>query len=135
MPGDPVSTLWPVLHYDDTEAARHFLVEVIGLHEATVVRDEIGDIVHAELRWPGGGALVFGGTRHTAGVHAGLRAAALYLVADDIDAIHDRAVRAGADIVAPPHSTEFGAGGPTYAFTLLDTERNRWTFGAYRGAP
>lgn len=131
---DGASSLWPVLHYDDTEAAHRFLVDVVGFREAVVVRDDGGDIVHGELRWPGGGALLFGGTKHVDGVHAGLRAAALYLVTDDVDAVHERVHLAGGEVVQPPHATEFGSGGPTYAFTMLDTEGNMWTFGTYRGA-
>lgn len=131
---DGASSLWPILHYDDTEAARRFLVDVVGFREAVVVRDDAGDIVHAELRWPGGGALLFGGTKHVDGIHAGLRAAALYIITDDVDAVHDRVRRAGGEVVQPPHTTEFGSGGPTYAFTTLDTEGNMWTFGTYRGA-
>ncbi len=134
MVDHPTSSLWPIVHYDDTEAARGFLVDVLGFREAVVVRDDVDDTVHAELRWPGGGALLFGGTKHADGVHAGLRAAALYVVTEDVDAVHDRAVRAGADVVEQPHATEFAAGGPTYACTLRDTEGNLWTFGTYRGA-
>ena len=134
MVDGPASSLWPVLHYDDTEAAHRFLVEVVGFTEAVVVRDDTGDIVHAELRWPGGGTLLFGGTKHVGGVHSGLRSAALYLVTPDVEAVHRRMRQAGADVVAPPHATEFGAGGPTVAFTARDTEGNLMTFGAYRGA-
>lgn len=132
---DAPSSLWPVLHYDDTAAAHRFLVEVLGFREAVVVRDDEGDIVHAELRWPGGGALLFGGTKHTDSVHGGLKAGALYLVTDDVDAVHARVVAAGGDVVAAPHVTEFGAGGPTSAFSARDTEGNLWTVGTYRGAP
>lgn len=131
---DGTSSVWPILHYDDTEAARRFLVDVVGFREAVVVRDDGGDIVHAELRWPAGGALLFGGTRHVDGVHAGLRAAALYIATDDVDAVHERVQRDGGDIIRSPERTEFGAGGPAYAFTMLDTEGNMWTFGTYRGA-
>lgn len=115
MVADPLSSLWPILHYDGPEAARRFLVEVVGFREGVVVRDDGDDIVHAELRWPGGGVLLFGDTKHVDGVHAGLRAAALYLVTDDVDAVHRRVRDAGAEIVVAPHATEFGAGGPTYA--------------------
>lgn len=132
---DGTSSLWPILHYDDTEAAHRFLVGAVGFREAVVVRDDDGDIVHAELRWPGGGALLFGGTKHVDGIHAGFRAGALYLATDDVDAVHDRVRQAGADIVQPPHTTEFGFGGTTRAFTMRDTEGNMWTFGTYRGAP
>ncbi|MDL5157601.1 VOC family protein [Actinomycetospora termitidis] len=129
-----MSSVWPVLHYDDTEAALRFLVDVVGFDESVVVRDDVGDVVHAELAWPGGGALLFGGTKHVGGAHSGLRAGAVYLVAEDVDGVHARLVAASADVVAAPHETEFGAGGPTYACSVRDTEGNLLTFGTYRGA-
>lgn len=135
MPIDAASSLWPILHYDDPEAAHAFLVDVLGFREAVVIRDEQADIVHAELRWPGGGTLLVGGTKHTGGVHGGLKAGALYLVTDDVDRIHERVVAAGGAVVRPPTVTEFGAGGPTYAFSARDPEGNVFTFGTYRGAP
>lgn len=128
------SSLWPILHYDDPDAARRFLVDVVGFREAVVIRDDEGDIVHAELRWPGGGVLLFGGTKHTDSVHGGLKAGALYLVTDHVDAVHVRVRDAGGDVVQAPCATEFGAGGPAYAFSTRDTEGNLWTFGTYRGA-
>ena len=130
-----MSSLWPVLHYDDPEAARRFLVDVVGFREAVVARDEEDEIVHAELRWPGGGAVLFGGTKHVDGVHGGLKAGALYVVTDDVDAVHAGVAAAGGDVVRAPHATEFAAGGPTYAFSTRDTEGNLWTFATYRGAP
>ena len=60
-----MSSVWPVLHYDDTEAALRFLVDVVGFAESVVVRDDAGDVVHAELAWPGGGTVLFGGTKCT----------------------------------------------------------------------
>lgn len=135
MPDLP-PTVWPVLHYDRTNEALGFLVEAFGFTEALSVTDDDGDAVHVELRWPQGGALVFGSTKHTDGVHRGLRAgsAAVYVVSDDVDAVHARALRAGAQIVEAPHETAFGSGVPTRAFAARDPEGNLWTFGTYRGA-
>jgi len=130
-----MSTIWPVLHYDDTARARRFLVEAFGLEEALAVCDEQGEPVHVELRWPGGGALVFGSTKHRGGVHDGLHAGAVYLSCGDVDAVHARASAAGAEIVEAPHETAFGSGEPTRAFSARDPEGNLWTFGTYRGAP
>ncbi|BCK73714.1 hypothetical protein Srufu_076670 [Streptomyces libani subsp. rufus] len=65
------SSVWPVLHYDDMRAALRFLVDVLGFAEVVAAPDEHGGIGHAELRWPGGGALVFGSPRHTDSVHGG----------------------------------------------------------------
>ncbi|GAA4820306.1 VOC family protein [Actinomycetospora corticicola] len=128
-----MSTVWPVLHYDDTEAALRFLVDVVGFAESVVVRDEVDDVVHAELAWPGGGTVLLGGTKHVGGAHSGLKAGALYLVTDDVDAVHDRLVAASADVVMAPHETSFAAGGPTRACSARDTEGNLLTFGTYRG--
>ncbi|GAU66951.1 hypothetical protein SSP35_04_00300 [Streptomyces sp. NBRC 110611] len=129
------SSVWPVLHYDDTGTALRFLVDVLGFVEVVAAPDEHGGIGHAELRWPGGGALVFGSTRHTDSVHGRMRAgtSAVYVVADDVDAVHQRVREAGGEILEPPHDTEFGSGARAYAFTVRDPEGNLWTFGTYRG--
>jgi uncharacterized glyoxalase superfamily protein PhnB len=137
VPNAPRPTVWPLLHYDDTDRAVRFLVEAFGFRAALAVRDGDGDVIHAELRWPAGGAVVLGSTKHTDGVHGAMRPGtnAAYVVADDVDAIHEQAVGAGADIVQPPHATTFGSGVATRAFTARDPEGNLWTFGSYRGAP
>ncbi|MBC3194336.1 VOC family protein [Pseudonocardia sp. C8] len=130
------STVWPILHYDDPGAALRFLTGTAGFTEVVTIRDDAGDVVHAEVSWPGGGTVLFGGTAHDDGVHAGLRGGALYVVAStetEIDAVHERVTAAGGTVVRAPHRTEFAAGGPTYACTIADPEGNLWTFGTYRG--
>lgn len=124
-----------MLHYDDTAMALRFLVDAFGFLPATVVRDGDGDVIHAEMRWPEGGAVVFGGTKHVDGVHGEMRAgsSACYVVTDDVDAVFERAVAADAKIVERPHETAFASGVPTRAFTARDREGNLWTFGTYRG--
>jgi uncharacterized glyoxalase superfamily protein PhnB len=136
MSSVPAPTIWPVLHYDDTNAALDFLVEAFGFEAALAVRDEDGQVVHAEMRWPAGGALVFGSTRHTDSVHGEMSAgtSACYVVTDDPDAVFDRATAADAEVVERPHETAFGSGVPTRAFSARDPEGNLWTFGSYRGA-
>lgn len=138
MPENPPASVWPILHYRDTAGALHLLVDVLGFRAALVVRDDRGDIVHAELRWPEGGAVVFGSAAHTeSAVHGGVQpgAGASYVVTDDVDAVHERAERAGVEVVEPPHETRFGSGVATRACSLRDAEGNVWTFGTYRGAP
>ncbi|MDQ0687186.1 putative glyoxalase superfamily protein PhnB [Streptomyces achromogenes] len=134
-PGAFPSSVWPVLHYDDTRAALRFLVDVLGFAEMVAAPDEHGGIGHAELRWPGGGALVFGSTRHKDSVHGGMRAgtSAVYVVSDDVDAVHQRVVDAGGEVLEPPHETRFGSGAAAYVCTVQDPEGNLWTFGTYRG--
>jgi uncharacterized glyoxalase superfamily protein PhnB len=130
----PEPTVWPVLHYDDTAGALQFLTAAFGFRATVAVRDDDGDVVHAELRWPSGGAVVFGSTKHTDGVHGGMRpgVSAMYVVSDDVDAISERAVAAGAQIVQQPADTTFGSGARTRTFTARDPEGNLWTFGTYR---
>lgn len=136
MSAAPEPTVWPVLHYDDTNAALRFLVDAFGFRAAIAVRDDDGDVIHAEMRWPAGGAVVFGSTKHVESVHGemGAGTSACYVVADDLDAVFKRADSARAEIVAPPHETTFGSGAQTRAFTARDPEGNLWTFGDYRGA-
>ena len=136
MSSAPAPTVWPVLHYDDTNAALVFLVEAFGFEAALAVRDDEGDVIHAEMRWPDGGALVFGSTKHVDSVHGEMRAgtSACYVITDDPEAVFERAAAANAEIVERPHETAFGSGVPTRAFTARDPEGNLWTFGTYRGA-
>ncbi len=56
--------------------------------------------------------------------------AACYVVTDDPDALHERAVAAGAEVIQPPHDTDHGS----RDFAVRDPEGNLWSFGTYRGA-
>lgn len=136
MGDDAPTTVWPVLHYDDTEAALDFLVGVLGFDEVLVIRDDIYGIAHAELHWPTGGTVLFGSTRHVDSVHGRIPrgASAMYIPTDQVDAIHERAHAAGAEIVAPPAAATFGSGDTARAFTLRDAQGYLWTFGTYLGA-
>ncbi|MBO1286271.1 glyoxalase [Streptomyces sp. CAI-21] len=133
-PDTPPSSVWPVLHYDDTKAALCFLVDVLGFEQVVAAPDEHGGIGHAELRWPGGGALVFGSRRHTDSVHGRMRAgtSAVYVVSDEVAAVHRRVV-AGGEVLEAPHEARFGSGVAAYVCTVRDPEGNLWTFGTYRG--
>jgi uncharacterized glyoxalase superfamily protein PhnB len=130
-----VTSVWPILHYVDTEAALRYLRDALGFREALITRDDHDQIMHAELRWPEGGIVVFGSTRHTDGVHGQLKpgSGACYVTTDDVDAVYERARRADATIIQAPHDTQFGSGVPTRAFTTRDPEGNLWTFGTYTG--
>ena len=135
-PAQPtVSSVWPVLHYDDPSAAVQHLVNVIGFRPAVVAHDDGGEVVHAELRWPGGGALVLGSTKHLDSVHGDRPSGvnAVYLVTDAPSEVHTRVQRNGGDIIEPLHETRFGSGATSTVFTARDPEGNLWTFGDHRG--
>lgn len=134
MPEIPAPTVWPALRYHDAPAAIEFLVEVLGFTKTLVVAGPNGSVAHAELRWTEGGAVMLGSTSDPAdGVHDMMKpgGSAVYVVSDDVDAIHAKAVAAGAEITADLHDTDFGS----HTFSLRDTEGNAWTIGSYRGVP
>lgn len=125
-------TVWPALLYDDAPGAVRFLVDVLGFRETFVVRADDGDVIHGELHWPEGGAVMLGSTKgKTDGTHAEMRPGvnAIYVVTDDVDAVHARARRANVEFAEDLHDTDYGS----HTFTARDPEGNLWTFGTYRG--
>jgi uncharacterized glyoxalase superfamily protein PhnB len=132
-PKTPPPQVWPSLRANDARALIRFLVEAFGFEE-TVVYGEGDRVDHAQLDWPLGGGLMLGSARDRGpddkwALPPGSFGA--YVVADDIDALHKRAVEAGAEIIAAPHETDYGS----RDFAARDPEGNLWSFGTYRGAP
>lgn len=113
----------------DASALIRFLVRVLGFEE-TVVYSE-GDLVtHAQLAWPPGGGVMLSSARDDdLGMLPGTFAG--YVVTDEPEALHQRAVAAGAQIVRELHTTDYGS----RDFTVRDPEGNLWFFGTYRGEP
>jgi uncharacterized glyoxalase superfamily protein PhnB len=131
-PAAPSPQVWPTLRARDARGLIRFLVEAFGF-EQTVVYGE-GDVVdHAELAWPPGGGIMLASAREAPGdawpVAPG--STGCYVVTDDPDGLHARALAAGAEITQPPHDTDYGS----RDFAVRDPEGNRWSFGTYRGAP
>ncbi|HEY1538506.1 MAG TPA: VOC family protein [Solirubrobacteraceae bacterium] len=121
-------TIYPSLRYRDVRAAIDWLVEAYGFEPKEVHADGEGVIRHAELS--GFGGIVMLGTEPEGGdpkwgEHAGQ--SWLYLSTDDPDALHDRAVAAGAQIVRAPEDTDYGS----REFSSRDLEGNVWSFGTY----
>jgi uncharacterized glyoxalase superfamily protein PhnB len=128
----PAPQVWPTLRARDARALIRFLVDVLGFEE-TVVYGEGDRVDHAQLTWPPGGGIMLGSARDDPDDPWALApgGGAAYAVTDDPDAIHDRAVAAGAKIIRPLEDTDYGS----REFSLRDPEGNRWSFGTYRGAP
>lgn len=125
--------VWPGLLYADAEAARTFLTEVFGFTETLTVRDDAAKtIVHAELKWPEGGGVMYGtrGGAHHDGLPQPAGISWLCVATDDPDAVYDRAVAAGAKVVQEPYDTDYGS----HNVGIADPEGNIWTFGTYKGA-
>jgi uncharacterized glyoxalase superfamily protein PhnB len=128
----PPPQVWPTLRADDARALIRFLVDAFGFEE--VVSYSEGDRVdHAQLAWPLGGGIMLGsaagrGDDDKWAIRPG--STGCYVVADDIDALHERAAKAGAEIIREPFDTDYGS----RDFMARDPEGNLWSFGTYRGA-
>jgi uncharacterized glyoxalase superfamily protein PhnB len=124
------TTVWPAFRYRDAPAAIRFLKEAFGFEEVVVYPGESADVVaHAELRWPDGGGVMLG-SDHDDGMGPQPGAGSVYIVTEDVAAVHDRAQRAGAEIVRPLRAEEYDA----QTFTARDPEGVLWSFGTYGGA-
>jgi uncharacterized glyoxalase superfamily protein PhnB len=136
-PDAPPPTVWPALRARDARSLIRFLVDALGFEETVVYGDQpdgSGDVVvHAELAWPEGGGIMLGSARDVPDdpwpVPPG--SFGCYVVTDRPDAVHARAVAAGADVITALHETDYGS----RDFAVRDPEGNRWSFGTYRGAP
>jgi uncharacterized glyoxalase superfamily protein PhnB len=135
----PAKTVWPCVNYRDAPAAIRFLVEAFGFEQRCAYTGE-GDaytgegdavIAHAELAWPEGGGVMLGSADRAESVFSQrpTGAASLYVVTDAPDALFERAMAAGAELLREMRDEEYGSRG----FSVRDPEGNFWSFGTYRG--
>ncbi|MFE3988712.1 VOC family protein [Nocardia tengchongensis] len=131
---NPVRTaivVWPTLVYRDAAAAITFLEAAFGFE--TTARYDSGDTVdHAELAWPGGGAIMLGGVREGMALDCQPPGVgSVYIAVDDPDTLYERARAAGATVTRELRAeTDYESRG----FTCRDPEGVYWSFGTYRGA-
>jgi uncharacterized glyoxalase superfamily protein PhnB len=114
----------PVLIYDDADKAIQFLTEAFGFTDAGIYRTPEGRIAHAELAYGGG---VIGLSDRVEGSVFDLGPCAVYVVVDDPDAHHARAVAAGAEVVYPLTDQDYGS----RDYAVRDPEGFVWCFGTY----
>lgn len=122
-------TVLPTLRYDDAPSAIKFLTDALGLSAGEIVYDDAGRVAHAVLGWHHG--MVGVSSRRDESSPFDTGRAVLYLVTDEPDALHDRAVAAGAEIVMGLVDQEYGS----REFAVRDPEGNVWCFGTYQPAP
>ena len=117
-------TITPYLLYEDGAAAVDFLTRAFGFEEVLRHRSPEGRTWHAELRLgdghvylgqPGGGYRGPRGAGVTVGIH---------VYVDDVDAHHERARSAGAEIREEPSDQEYG----DRRYTARDPEGHEWFF-------
>ncbi|KIH96729.1 hypothetical protein LP52_23195 [Streptomonospora alba] len=119
-------SIHPTLRYTDAESALAFLTGAFGLVPQHVAAAEDGSIAHAELSWEDG--VVMLGTRSDPPGAFDTGHAVLYLPVDDVDAHHDRAAAAGAEIAVALTEQPYGS----REYAARDREGNLWCFGTYR---
>ena len=125
----PVPAFYPNLLYADADAAIEWLERSLGFERGEVHRDEDGKVAHAELSL-GGTVVMLGsagiGREPFRSLPAG--GGLVYVAIDDVDALHERAGEAGADIAVDLMDTDYGS----RDFTVRDPEGTLWAFGTYR---
>lgn len=119
--------VWPGFTYDDPVAARAWL-KALGFEEGVLVPGE-GDraVQHSEMIWPEGGRVMIS-SRTGDELYDG-RGGGCYVVCDDPDAVHRRALELGATVVREPVDTDYGS----RDVGLRDAEGHTWHFGTYAG--
>ena len=127
-------TTIPCLRYRDAPAMIDWLCSTFGFERHLVVPDDAGGIAHAQLAFGNGMVMLgsqrandFGRLMAQPGEVGGRETQCAYLVCADPDALHARAVAAGAAIVMPLKSEDYGGRG----FSCRDPEGHLWNFGSY----
>jgi uncharacterized glyoxalase superfamily protein PhnB len=126
-----MTSLFAYLSYRDAPAAIDWL-EAIDFRVVPRQPANDGSILHAELRL--GDAVVMLSTADADYTMPPLvgrsTGSGLYLLVDDVDAIHAAASAAGATAVLVPETTDWG----TQRARVLEPEGHEWSFGTYNPA-
>ncbi|MCC5988904.1 MAG: VOC family protein [Pararhodobacter sp.] len=125
------STIIPCVSYRDADAMIAWLCTNLGFAAKAVHHNNAGKVVHAEIAF-GGGMIMLGSTG--VGQLDTMLARpddhptqSIYVIAEDVDAIHDRVVTAGAEILLPLTDKDYGG----RDFTFRDPEGHIWSVGSY----
>jgi len=122
-------SIFPTFRYRDAVAAIDFLERAFGFQRGEVHQGSDGTVHHAELHYAGEwimlGSTTDGSDGRMAFDHG---PASTYVVVDDPDAHHERALAAGAEIVRELTDQDYGS----REYSARDPEGNLWSFGTYR---
>jgi uncharacterized glyoxalase superfamily protein PhnB len=124
----------PTLRYRNAKAAVEWLCRAFGFEKRLVVPGDDGAIVHAELVYGDGMVMLgemrddeFGMLQKTPAEVGGVATQSPYIIVDDADTHHARAVAAGAKVVYALRDESYGGRG----YSCLDPEGHLWNFGTY----
>jgi uncharacterized glyoxalase superfamily protein PhnB len=128
------ATIIPTMRYQDGAAAIDWLCRAFGFQKHLVVPGEGKHIAHAQLVLGNGMIMLssdhggeYGRVVRPPRELGGLLSQAAYIVVEDVDVVHARAVAAGAVVVIPLKDEDYGGRG----FTCRDPEGHLWSFGTY----
>jgi uncharacterized glyoxalase superfamily protein PhnB len=123
-----MTTFYPSLRYRDAHAAIDWLSRAFGFTPKAVYEAD-GVVAHAELTF--GDGMIMLGTQRDDRYGDRIGQGWTYVAADDVDALCEQAIAAGAEVIDGLHDTDYGS----RDFAVLDPEGNRWNFGTYRPEP
>jgi uncharacterized glyoxalase superfamily protein PhnB len=130
---------WPrvtsSLFYDNAAEAIDWLTRTFGFEVRLKIEGEGGSIVHSELTF-GDGLIMIGSTQVDGKGHrrspralGGANTQSLCVAVEDADAHHARVKAAGANIVAPPKTTDYGDDyWADRTYEVVDPEGHHWWF-------
>jgi uncharacterized glyoxalase superfamily protein PhnB len=126
--GSSDADLAAYLSYRDASAALAWL-RALGFEIVTRQDGTEGTVQHAEARLGDAVVMVasFDEDYDVPPLRGRSTGRGLYLVTDDVEGLHDRAVAAGGRSVIAPASTEWGS----RRARVLDPEGGEWSFGSY----
>jgi len=127
-------TIIPTMRYRDAPAMIDWLCDAFGFERHLVVEDGNGGIAHAQLVC--GDAMImlgshkeddFGKLMALPSEIGNRETQCPYMVVDDADAHHTRAIAAGAKIIMAPEDQDYGG----RLYSCRDPEGHIWNFGSY----
>jgi uncharacterized glyoxalase superfamily protein PhnB len=122
MSSEPSTTyVWPAFKARHARALVDFYVEAFGFTISALYGE--GDRVdHCEIRWPLGGGIMLGDEPLEGSDDEAVQPGSfgVYVVTDNPDALHDRAMAAGATLVRALNDTDYGS----REFSVKDPEGN-----------
>jgi uncharacterized glyoxalase superfamily protein PhnB len=130
------SALIPSVRYRDAHAAIAWLESALGFIRHAVYDGPDGTVAHAQLTFGGTGMIMLGSASNpnpnpelnaTPSEISGRVTSPMYLVVPDCAPVYARAQAAGAEIVQPLKTMDYGGS----AFTVRDPEGYLWSVGEY----
>lgn len=120
-----MQTITPYLLYEDVASALDFLSRAFGFEETLRYTGSEGYVNHAEMRL-GDGTIFLGdpGDDYRNPKRLGQETVGVYVYVDDVDALHERARAAGAEITEEPVDQDYG----DRRFAARDPEGHVWWF-------